>query len=308
MSFSLQAKNEICAIKQKDCCIIAMLYALTLDMGTYTINSSGTQIKYNTESKVVAKHIYTIVTKTLKMEADIEVKESSLKKINTYTIIVWDAQLLFEVLDIKATMFFTVTPGDKLLKKKCCKVAFLQGLFLGSGTVSNPKKNYHLEFVLNSVELAKLLQNTLNFFKINAKSVLRKQLFVVYLNEGDSIINLLTLLGAYTSILNFENVRILKEMRNNVNRAVNCETANINKTVNAALSQLASINIIEKYYGLENLSENLYTAAIMRRENPEATLQELCEMCNTTKSGMNHRLRKIKHIANMLKEEKEEIL
>ena len=133
--------------------------------------------------------------------------------------------------------------------------------------------------------------------EIRAKIIHRKQSFVVYLNEGDSISNLLALIGAYSAVLNFENVRVLKEMRNNVNRAVNCETANINKTVNAAMAQLESIRRIEKEIGLENLSDTLREAAELRLEYPEATLSELCELGGTTKSGMNHRLRKLNAIA-----------
>lgn len=143
-------------------------------------------------------------------------------------------------------------------------------------------------------------------FEIKAKKNSRKQNYVVYLKEGDSIIKLLALIGAHTSILNFENIRILKEMRNNVNRAVNCETANINKTVIAAIQQLESIQIIEEHLGLDQLSDSLRQAAELRAEHPEATLQELCEMCGTTKSGMNHRLRKINKIAQSLVQTKEE--
>ena len=123
---------------------------------------------------------------------------------------------------------------------------------------------------------------------------------MVYLNEGDGIAALLTLIGAYSSILNLENVRVLKEMRNNVNRAVNCETANINKTVNAAMTQVMNIHKIERTIGLGSLSVPLREAAELRLANPEATLTELCELGGTTKSGMNHRLRKINAIAQEL--------
>ncbi len=303
LSFSAAAKNEICQLHESDCCTMAELCAVTLVCGTVSLNSAGMHLKYQTENMAVAKRIFRTVTRILKLDADVEVKENLMKKRRIYTVIVGDAALLLSVLGINGSFLSGSNVPDYLIEKECCKIALLRGAFLGGGTVSNPRKNYHFEFVAASESFALLLRNILKYFEIKSKIITRKQNFVVYLNEGDSIVALLAMIGAHTSILNLENVRILKEMRNNVNRAVNCETANINKTVNAAMTQIHSIHIIDRHMGIEKLSDSLREAAYLRLNHPEATLQELCELCGTTKSGMNHRLRKINVIADALEKE-----
>ncbi|MEA5002308.1 MAG: DNA-binding protein WhiA [Christensenella sp.] len=301
MSFSSTAKDEICTLQvTDDCCVMAELCALTLVCGNLKINSSGVHIHYNTENMAVAKRIYGTLTRVLKIDADIQVKDNLLKKKHSYTIAVDNAMLLLSVLGLEGNLLSDAVPPAYMLEKECCGICVLRGAFLGGGTVSNPKKNYHLEFVLNSEAYANVLCKLLKNNQIQAKTIPRKQNFVVYLNEGDSIAAFLALVGAYSSILNFENVRILKEMRNNVNRAVNCETANINKTVNAAMTQVSNIRLIDQHIGLENLSDTLREAAEMRLSHPQATLQELCELNGTTKSAMNHRLRKLNAIAQDL--------
>ncbi len=302
-SFSSEAKNEICTVHEGDCCIMAELCALTLVCATFSLNANGSRLKYNTEHMTVAKRIFKTVTHVLKLDAGVEVKDNQMKKNHSYTVNVENASLLIDILGIEGNFFTGAMPPKYLYEKECCKVAMLRGAFLGSGTISNPKKHYHLEFVVNYLPFAEIIQDILIYFKIKSKIIHRRQSFVVYLNEGDNIVALLAMIGAHSSILNLENVRILKEMRNNVNRAVNCETANINKTVNAAMTQVNSINIIQKHMGIEKLSEPLQEAAYLRLENKEASLQELCELCGTTKSGMNHRLRKINTIASALKKE-----
>jgi len=303
MSFSSTAKDEICTNAEKrDCCIIAELTAITLICGNLSISSAGVRIKYNTENMTVAKRIYDTVTHVLKLTAGIEIKDNFLKKRHSYSIIVEDARLLLSVLGLEGNLLTDAVPPRETLEKECCRAAILRGAFLGGGTVSNPKKNYHAEFVTNSEAFAGVLLNILQKNDIRAKIIHRRQNFVVYLNEGDGIAALLTMIGAYSSTLNFENVRVLKEMRNNVNRAVNCETANINKTVNAAMTQVSNIRKIDQHIGLENLSDSLREAAELRLDHPEATLGELCELCGTTKSGMNHRLRKLNAMAQDLTE------
>lgn len=298
MSFSSSAKDEICNLQiTDDCCVMAELCALTLVCGNLKINSTGVHIHYNTENMAVAKRIYDTVTHILKIEADIQLKDNFLKKKHTYTIAVDNAMLLLSALGLEGNLLTDAVPPSYMLEKECCGVSILRGAFLGGGTVSNPRKNYHLEFVLNSQAYANVLCKLLENNQIRAKTIPRKQNFVVYLNEGDNIAAFLALVGAYSSVLNFENVRILKEMRNNVNRAVNCETANIGKTVNAAMVQINNIHLIDRHIGLENLSDTLREAALLRLNHPEATLQELCELGGITKSGMNHRLRKLNAIA-----------
>jgi DNA-binding protein WhiA len=303
LSFSSTAKNEICQISLKSCCTVVELCALTWMCGRAIPNASDMQLKYTTENITVAKRIFSTITQILNLNANVEVRDNYMKKCHTYTVVVNNAVLLLDVLGLCGNFSPDTRFPAYLIKKECCKIALLRGAFLGGGTVSHPRKNYHFEFVIASRLFALLLQETLECFKIESKIVQRRQNFVVYLNEGDNIVTLLALIGAHSSILNFENVRILKEMRNNVNRAVNCETANISKTVNAAMTQLHSIHTIDRCMGIEKLSEPLQAAAYLRLQYPEATLQELCELGKTTKSGMNHRLRKINAIADALVKE-----
>ncbi len=186
-----------------------------------------------------------------------------------------------------------------LLQQICCKRAYIRGAFLAAGSISNPSKSYHFEVVCHTFAQAKQLKDVINNFDMDAKIVERKKYYVVYLKEGSQIVDILNVMEAHIALMNLENVRILKEMRNSVNRKVNCETANISKTVNAAVKQLEDIIYIRDTVGLETLPNNLKEIALLRLEYPEAPLKELGTYLNPPvgKSGVNHRLRKINIIA-----------
>ena len=171
------------------------------------------------------------------------------------------------------------------------------------GSASDPEKGYHLEFVCEEEEQAKLLHNLLETFDIDTKIMVRKQHFVVYMKEGTAIVDLLNVMEAHVALMELEHLRVLKEMRNSVNRRVNCETANINKTVNAATKQVEDIQYIDSKVGLASLPDPLYEMARLRLEYPDATLKELGEMLvpPVGKSGINHRLRKISEYAEKLR-------
>ncbi len=190
-----------------------------------------------------------------------------------------------------------------LIERSCCKQAFIRGAFLANGSVTNPEKGYHFEIVCESRKQAELLQYIIKSFDIEPKVVQRKKYYVVYMKDGSMIVDILNVMGAHISLMNMENVRILKDMRNKVNRRVNCETANINKTVSAAVKQLEDIQYIEQTKGLNYLPGNLRDLAVLRQEEPELPLKELGERLNPPlgKSGVNHRLRKISEIAKELR-------
>lgn len=194
-----------------------------------------------------------------------------------------------------------------LVQNVCCKRAFIRGAFLASGSMSDPNKSYHFEIVCRTMEQAEQLQQLMNGFETEAKIVERKGHYVVYLKEGSQIVDMLNVMEAYVSLMNLENVRILKEMRNSVNRKVNCETANISKTVNAAVKQLEDIELIRSKLGLDQLPQNLREMALIRLEYPEAALKELGNYLTPPvgKSGVNHRLRKLAEIAEDLRGEYE---
>ena len=195
------------------------------------------------------------------------------------------------------------TTNGLILQNTCCKRAFIRGAFLAGGSMSDPNKSYHFEIVCHTHEQAKQLQSVMQSFDTDAKIVERKGHHVVYLKEGSQIVDMLNVMEAYVALMNLENVRILKEVRNTINRKVNCETANINKTVNAAVKQVEEIELIRERIGLDNLPENLREMALLRLEYPEATLKELGNYLEPPvgKSGVNHRLRKLSAIAEDLK-------
>lgn len=189
------------------------------------------------------------------------------------------------------------------LEKMCCKRAFIRGAFMASGSMSDPNKAYHFEIVCRTLEQAQRLQELMAEFETEPKIIERKNYHVVYLKDGSQIVDMLNVMEAYVSLMNLENVRILKEMRNSINRKVNCETANINKTVNAAVKQIADIELIRDVLGFDHLPAPLREMAQVRLEYSEAPLKDLGAYMNPPvgKSGINHRLRKLAAIAEDLR-------
>lgn len=197
--------------------------------------------------------------------------------------------------------------GNLVVQQVCCRRSFLRGAFLATGSISDPEKSYHFEIVCATMAKAEQLRAIMATFDIEAKIIRRKRYFVVYIKEGSQIVDILNVMEAHVALMNLENVRILKEMRNSVNRRVNCETANINKTVSAAVKQVEDITYIRDTVGFGKLAEGLEEIALKRLEHPEATLKELGLMLNPPvgKSGVNHRLRKLGSIAEAIREEKQ---
>ncbi len=197
-----------------------------------------------------------------------------------------------------------------LVQSSCCRRAFIRGAFLAGGSISNPEKSYHFEIVCANRARAEQLAAMTASFDIEARIVPRKRHQVLYIKEGSQIVDMLAVMGANLALMDLENVRILKEMRGTVNRKVNCETANINKTVSAAVEQINDILYIRDRLGFDRLPEGLRQTALARLEQPDATLKELGDSLEPPvgKSGVNHRLRKLKELANGLRENEEENL
>ena len=222
------------------------------------------------------------------------------------------AALMKRALDIDVTKPLDEKSSKKLieaiqglyLEKTCCKRAFIRGAFMASGSMTDPNKAYHFEIVCRTPEQAERLQELMREFETEPKIIERKNYYVVYLKEGSQIVDMLNVMEAYVSLMNLENVRILKEMRNSVNRKVNCETANISKTVNAAVKQIADIELIRDTDGLDSLPLPLREMAMVRLEYPEAPLKDLGKYMDPPvgKSGINHRLRKLAAVADAIRE------
>ncbi len=318
MTFSSITKNEISKIViTNKCCQLALLSALIKMTGTvqiHGVNKIG--VRLSTENASIARMLFSLLKSCFDINTRVVVRKNKhLKKNNNYTLYIDSEMGSLEILKAAGIM----QEGDKglklnyklphhLIKKSCCRKAYLRGVFLGGGSISDPEKTYHLELVTNSEDFAEDIKDVLNHYQLGAKVVERKGNYVVYLKEGENIVNFLNIIGAHNALLNLENVRIYKEMRNNVNRIVNCETANLDKTLNAALRQIENIKYIRDTIGLEKLPAGLAEIAELRLEYKEASLKELGEMMSPVvgKSGVNHRLRKLDQIAEKLKERQKE--
>ena len=317
MSFSGDVKEEL--LKKIDSarhCRIAELAAMVAFDGEIRKNSRNeTDLRVSAENPGIIRKYFTLLEKTFKINGEVSIDERIVKKNNRFTIDVGNQELTVNILQAvkilsldRAVTSVEGLVSQMVIQKNCCKRAFLRGAFLCAGSISDPTKFYHFEIVCTSQEKARQLQELIQSFEIDAKIVKRKKYDVVYVKEGAQIVELLGLMGAGVSLMNLENVRILKGMRNTVNRKVNCETANINKTVNAAVKQMEDIAYIRDTVGLHRLPENLEETALLRLEYPQASLKELGALFSVPigKSGVNHRLRKISSIAEQLRGFKEE--
>lgn len=317
MSFSKNVKEELSKqISPARHCQIAEITAILSLCGNISINEKNEYfVKINTENLTVARKYFILIKETFNVSSEILIRRNlNLKKTKVYTVAVRDAEASLKILeatklidedgDIREELSLT---DNLIVRNACCRRAFIRGAFLASGSMSDPAKTYHFEIVASTMEKAEQLQNIIRFFGIDAKIVIRKKYYVVYVKEGSQIVDLLNIMEAHVSLMELENVRILKEMRNSINRQVNCETANINKTVTAATKQIEDIQYIRDTMGLSKLSEGLEEIARLRLENPDASLKELGSLLSPPigKSGVNHRLRKLGEIADNLREEKE---
>lgn len=315
MSFSSEVKEELSEqIASGRHCRLAETAAILSLCGKIVITENDRYcVKIQTENLAVARKYFTLLRKTFNIRAEVSVRKS--RGVRFYSVIVAKDQearrLLGEtcLLDEDGNISECMSPmHHRLLKQNCCRRAFIRGAFLAVGSVSDPEKSYHFEIVCAAPEKARQLQELLASYDVDAKTVLRKRHYVVYIKEGSQIVELLALMGAHISLMQLENVRIVKEMRNSVNRKVNCETANLNKTVSAAVRQAEDIRYIQERIGLDKLPVDLEETARLRLEHTEASLKELGDMLcpKVGKSGVNHRLRKLSQIADDLREGKEE--
>lgn len=309
MSFAADVKNELArVVDDKDCCQLAELAALMRMGGTMVIGGSNNLgVNFTTENAAVARKVVTLIKNGFAVKTQVVVTRGRrLKKNNTYHVRVLPSPLVTELLSklgIMSGAGINMSKDSGLLRKVCCRRAYLRGAFLGGGSVNRPEGEYHLEFVTGNIDFAKTLARVMKTFKLPARITDRKQDYIVYFKEGDAITSLLRVIGAHGALMEFENVRVVKEVRNQVNRLVNCETANLQKTVNAAVRQVENIKLIAQTIGIDKLPAVLREAAEIRLSYPEATLQELVQIMDgkITKSGINHRLRKLEQIAAELK-------
>ena len=315
MSFSGKVKEELAGSSSTARhCRIAELAAFIGMCGTIAVNSFDQySIKIHSENFLVARKVFTLIEKTFNIKVDVSIRRNIKRQNATYSVVVRrheDAVRILQAVKMaggNADYISDLRPFSPLvIQQTCCRRAFLRGAFQASGSMSDPSKSYHFEIVCNSQAAAGQIQEIMDGFGLDAKIVQRKKAYVVYLKEGSRIVDVLNVMEAHVALMELENVRILKEMRNSVNRKVNCETANINKTVSAAVKQVEDITYLRDTVGFEHLPDNLAEAALARLEHPDATLKELGETLDPPvgKSGINHRLRRLSEIAEKVRQER----
>lgn len=288
MSFSSEVKEEMARhISPARHCQIAELSAIMSFCGQIGREPNGTYtIGFLTENEAVVRKAFTLLKKAYNIETGFALTEEEIRG------------FLQKIGNLEEPV------SSLVIKNACCRRAFLRGAYLSVGSMSDPAKGYHLEFACTDERKAAQLKEVAATFDIESRIILRKKYFVVYLKEGSGIVDLLNVCEAPVALMKLENMRILKEISNTVNRRVNCETANIAKTVNAASKQVEDIEFLKNFYGLTNLPESLREMAEIRLEHPDAPLKELGEYFDPPigKSGVNHRLRKLCEFADKIRE------
>ncbi|MBE7025686.1 MAG: DNA-binding protein WhiA [Ruminococcaceae bacterium] len=303
MSFASEIKSELLRIEMKNkCCSRAELCGLVSFGGAVL---PGGKLRISTENAATARRCFSLIRDCFGISGEIITNHSRAGKGgNAYAISVdtsGDALRILSGLGFlqKHTVSFRVQ--EALLENPCCRRAFLRGAFLGGGSVANPEKEYHLELSTPRKALAEDTVQVFSAFGLTARMVQRKKAQVIYFKSSTEIGDVLNIIGAHTAYMELMNVRILKETRNKVNRQVNCETANLDKALEAARSQVEAIRLLEKRGRLAALSPGLREAAELRLAYPEAPLSELGDMLHISKSGINHRMRKIMALAGECK-------
>ena len=314
MSFSGKVKDELLTRTSaaRHCQLAELAGVVFCCGGVYWDEDKCNKLEIYTENEAIARKYFTLLQKTfniIKVDGR-SMTANTARKAGAYAIALCGedgADRVGRALKlVREEGGFSINPI--IVQNTCCKRAFIRGAFLAAGSMSDPRKAYHLEIVFSEAAKAQWIKMMINSFLIDAKVVQRKKYFVVYVKEGSQIVDLLNIMEAHRALMEFENIRILKEVRNSVNRKVNCEAANIGKTAQAAAKQMDDILYIKDRYGFDDLDDGLKEIAELRIKYPEATLKELGEMLPVPlgKSGVTHRLKRLGKIAENFRKEKEE--
>lgn len=314
MTFSSKIKDELSRSEITDkTAARAETAALVRTMGYISFKGfSRMEVEFSTENAAVARRIFKLLKIAFEISTQVSVEKTNrLKKHNNYIIRIEDKLAKQFLLDTRVAqkedfniMSFDYGVPEELLTNDLCRRSYIKGSFMGCGSISDPEKSYHAEFVSSREEQSRGICNLLESYGITGKTIYRKNNYVTYIKESEQISDLLALMGANNAVLDFENVRAVKETRNQINRVINCETANLDKIVDTSMRQINSIKVLKKHKAIDKLPDHLRELAYLRLKHSNASLKELGEMLNPPlgKSGVNHRLRKIEEIAEDLLE------
>lgn len=295
MSFSQDVKNELLKTEyENSCCEKSLLYGMLI----FGKSFSQYGISMQTENKDISELYKSLLKKYCNVDCAVKVSP----KARSYSVLIENKSDCDKILGAFGhSMGGSLKINHANFDCPTCINAFLAGTFLSCGTISDPKKDYHLEFTVPYMNLAKSLVTFLEEMELSPKQSNRKGYNIVYFKGSESIEDCLYLMGASSAMFEMMNVEIIKNIRNKANRTANCETANIDKTVKASLVQIDAIEKIESTKGLDYLNNDLREMAVLRKDNPEASLAELSRLSGMSRSGVNHRLKKIVEIAQQIK-------
>ena len=307
MSFSVKVKSEILRLQSERTEKISLLSSYIRNNAVITEKS----ILINTENMEISKYIFELFKELYNIFPIITVRKSfNFKKSMSY-LLKLDSHLSLILKDlslINEDGYFINIPREYIYTEDDDKMSYLRGVFLATGSINDPKTSrYHLEFLIDDYDYSLFVCELLDYFNLNSKLIERNNGFMIYIKEAEKISDFLRIMKAYNAVLYFEDIKVYREHKNLVNRLNNCEQANVEKTINSALNQVSDIELIENKIGIDALDEKLQTVCVYRKKYKEASLSELSNIISmetntkVTKSGLNHRMRKIKEIANNLR-------
>lgn len=315
MSFSSKVKEELAGhVSKARHCRMAELAAIL--GGCARIRLTPPSIEVQSESSAVVKKVFTLLQKTFNINANVSLRRGRKgSKVKLYTLCLQEPDKVRRILtdigfirEANGVLQYKNIATDEMLQRSCCLKAYIRGAFLAGGSINDPQKNYHIEILNQDMEHAEVLQRSLRKFGIESRILDRtrpsnRTVYVLYLKDGEQIIDVLSVMKAHISLMELENVRIVKEVRNNINRQVNCETANLNKTISAAVKQVNDIRYLMEKGALNSLPPELVAMAEVRLENEDLPLKDLGQLLDppVSKSGVNHRLRKLSQAAEELR-------
>ena len=307
MSFSQKAKDEAAKLAiLNDNSSLAELMAYVRYVSSISFISGKVAVSFRVQKAALARRIFTIIRMIYNTDLDVDIsKMTQLKKMNIYTIVLSDTDIVMQMFkDTRLEGFLDVNKVPSMVRESDeMRRSYLRAAFLAVGSITNPERGYHLEMLFESEFEANEVKELMNVYGLGAKYVRRKENYITYLKGAEAISDFLTVIGVMRAVLSFENIRVVKDVRNNANRRTNCETANIQKTVDASTRQVADIEYIDERLGLENLQDDLRELALLRLDNRDASLAELGRLMSPElgKSGVNHRLKKLAELAENLR-------
>ncbi len=309
MSFSAEVKNELSrVITHEDCCKMAELTGFLITNCNIVKEDENFVLRMSTENASAVRRVYNAFKSIYNIIPITNIEKEKNFKDNLYQLKICDKNDLEKffkncLINIDTRLQIIIDDKGKIKEKDCCEKSFLRGVFMGAGSMADPNKMYHLEIAVNNMDNATFICEIMNNMDLNAKIIKRKKGYVVYIKGAERIADFLACIGSNKGILEFEQVRVIKDVKNRVNRLNNFENANLEKTIDTALMQIEDIMLIRKKRKFQKMPEPLKEIALLRLENRDDTFTELGEKLNPplSRAGVSHRFKKIKEIADELR-------